>query len=94
MQRANADIEFQQQCLALMEAAAPRPAARPQDLACLTDRVRINPGQTYGAQVRITDGRVTPKPIENEANVDARRAAVGLEPLAGYVAHIERMLAA
>ncbi|MCS6883729.1 MAG: hypothetical protein NZU74_20615, partial [Chloroflexaceae bacterium] len=69
--------------------------ARPQDLAYLTDRVRFNTGQpqVYGTQVLIIDGRVTLKPIEDEANVDARRAAVGLLPLAEYVAHIERTLA-
>lgn len=94
VQHADADIEFQQ-CLALMEAAVAAGEARPQDLAYLTDRVRFNTGQpqVYGTQVLIIDGKVTLKPIEDEANVDARRAEVGLEPLADYVADIERMLA-
>lgn len=92
VEHADADVESQQQCLALMEAAVAAGEARPQDLACLTDRVRINTGQpqVYGTQVRITDGSVAPKLIEDEANVDARRATAGLEPLAEYVAHIQR----
>jgi hypothetical protein len=30
------------------------------------------------------DGRLVAHPIEDEANVDARRAEVGLMPMAGY----------
>jgi hypothetical protein len=59
-----------------------------QDVALLTDRVRTNEGrpQLYGTQVEIQEGRVVVKPIEDEANVDRRRAALGLPPLAEYLA--------
>jgi hypothetical protein len=36
--------------------------------------------------MRDIDGEAAPFPIEEEENVDARRAAAGLEPLAAYVA--------
>jgi hypothetical protein len=42
----------------------------------------------YGTQVRSgadTNDRWVPQPIEDEANVDARRATVGLPPLAEYL---------
>jgi hypothetical protein len=54
-------------------------------LADLTDRVLIGEGkkQLYGTMMRVAeDGKFVPEPIEDEANVDKRRAALGLQPLA------------
>jgi hypothetical protein len=60
--------------------------ARASDLALLEDRVRVAQGklQRYGSQMRSspTPGPPVLEPIEDEACVDRRRAAVGLEPLA------------
>ena len=58
-----------------------------QSVALLTDRVAVRRGQpqVYGTQADILGGRVTIKPIADSASVDARRAAVGLMPLAQYV---------
>jgi hypothetical protein len=66
--------------------------AAPSELAYLTDRVRCGAGlpQLYGTQMREHEGRLIPQLIEDEANVDARRAAVGLEPLAEYVKRFQR----
>lgn len=86
VQHADADQAFQERCLALLEAAVAAGEAEPKELAYLTDRVRCGAGlpQRYGTQMREHEGAYIPQPIEDEANVDARRAAVGLEPLAIY----------
>ena len=53
-------------------------------LATSVDRVRVSEGkpQVYGTQFHEVDGVWVPQPIEDEANVDARRKNVGLPPLA------------
>lgn len=87
VQHADRDREFQRKCLPLLAAAAERKDAQPSHLAYLTDRVRVGAGekQVYGTQLRQTGGELGPAPIEDEANVDARRKAVGLPPLAEYL---------
>jgi len=57
----------------------------PKYLALLVDRIRILEGQPqlYGSQHDWDEsGNMSPLPIEDVANVDARRASVGLEPIA------------
>jgi hypothetical protein len=55
----------------------------------LEDRIltREAKKQVYGTQLRLnqTTQRMELYPIEDEVNVDSRRAAVGLEPLAEYL---------
>ena len=50
------------------------------DLAYLTDRVLLAEGkkQIYGTQVTQVDGKWAPRELEDEKNVDKRRADVGL----------------
>jgi len=57
------------------------------------DRVRVSEGkpQVYGSQHHEVDGVWVPYPIEDEANVDARRRSVGLGPLAEYTALLRQM---
>jgi hypothetical protein len=52
----------------------------------LEDRIRMYDGlpQRYGTQISVTKGIRTFWKIEDEANVDKRRAEVGLGPLAEY----------
>lgn len=91
IQHAARDSEFQKKCLELLEKAVKQGEAPAVYLAFLTDRVRMVGGkpQVYGTQTKVTaDGKFEVYPIEDEANVDKRRAEVGLEPLATY---IERM---
>lgn len=89
VQHADRDVDFQERCLPLLEAAVKAGEAEPDQLAYLTDRVRVNRGkpQVYGTQGRQTpDGAGwEPRPIESPADVDKRRASVGLEPLAEYI---------
>jgi hypothetical protein len=90
-QHADPDRAFQKQVLKLLEDAVMRKDARPAHLAYLTDRVLAGDGkkQLYGTQFTMRDGKLEPEPIEDEANVDKRRAEVGLPPLAEYRKQME-----
>jgi len=87
VQHADLDPDFQKRCLKLMEKAVQAGEASGQEYAYLTDRVRTKEGkpQVYGTQLKFVDGKYVPLPIEDEAKVDKRRAAVGLPPLAEYL---------
>ncbi len=60
-----------------------------QNFAYLTDRVRLadNQLQLYGTQVSVDEvqNKATPRRLADPANVDRRRTAMGLEPLAEYL---------
>jgi hypothetical protein len=86
-QHADFDVEFQAEALDLMRAALEADQADATEVAYLEDRVAVNRGQPqrYGTQVRCRGGRPEPAtPIVDAPTVDARRAQVGLEPLADY----------
>lgn len=89
-QHADDDRPFQKKCLELMS-KAPEGEVRPVDLAYLTDRdlVADNKRQRYGTQLQPKDGTLRALPIEDEAEVDKRRAGVGLPPLADYLRETE-----
>jgi hypothetical protein len=93
VQHADADKPFQKRCLELMKESVKRGEASGRELAYLTDRVLVGEGQKqlYGTQFRQADGKMEPSPIEDEANVDKRRAEVGLEPLADYRKRLEEL---
>ncbi len=80
------DLAFQKRCLALLTEAAGRGDAAWRHVAYLTDRVRVGEGkpQVYGTQFKPEGGRMVPFPIEDEANVNARRREVGLPTLEEY----------
>jgi hypothetical protein len=90
VQHADQHRDFQKQCLALLEAAVAAGDAEPRHLAYLHDRVAVaeQRPQRYGTQFG-EDGE--PAPIEDEANVDARRAAVGLGTMAEYREEMRRV---
>jgi len=91
VQHADADPKFQRHCLDLMAKLPPGEVSR-SELAYLTDRVLLAEGkkQKYGTQCMFADGKWKPRPLEDEANVDKRRAEVGLPPLAEYLKLIEQ----
>ncbi|WPB79344.1 DUF6624 domain-containing protein [Archangium violaceum] len=93
VQHADLDVAFQRQCLPLLEKSVAAGEGSPKDLAYLTDRVLVAEGkpQRYGTQFYMVEGKLVPRPIEDEANVDARRAAVGLGTMAEYNAQMQRM---
>jgi hypothetical protein len=87
VQHADHDRPFQKRCLALLREAVKKGEATGQQLAYLTDRLRVaeKKGQVYGTQLVVVSGKFQPAPIEDAANVDRRRKEVGLPPLAEYL---------
>jgi len=88
-QHADAEPEVQEQVLGLMEPLVDQGQASGARFAMLTDRVlsgRREP-QVYGTQFGDDiDGVMRPLPTVDWENVDARRARVGLPPIAEYAA--------
>jgi len=84
----HARLDFQQRYLPLFRAAVEGGEAKLKWLAFLEDRVLVGEGkkQLYGTQLIEKEGSgLRLEPIEDEANVDERRAKMGLEPLAKYL---------
>ncbi|KUG07025.1 hypothetical protein ASU33_00120 [Solirubrum puertoriconensis] len=81
----------QRKYLPLMREAASKGELAKSSLALLEDRILVEQGkpQLYGSQLRpsTATGKYELEPIEDEAHVDERRAAVGLGPLREYVKH-------
>lgn len=93
VQHADADPAFQAQVLDQVQSRVGHGGLRGQDFILLTDRVLTNQGkpQRYGSQLIPRDGKWVPKPLEDPAQVDARRAAVGQMPLADYLCVASQM---
>lgn len=89
VQHADANPDFQEQVAVAMKPVVLKGHAQPNDLAMLTDRVRINTNrlQVFGSQVTYDMQlcKALPKPTENLQEVDQRRAQVGLIPLWQYM---------
>jgi hypothetical protein len=93
VQHADADPSFQRQCLDLMT-ELPENEVSKANVAYLTDRVYLKEGkkQIYGTQFVVRDDEWVPLDIEDEDNVDARRAAVGMPPLSEYKEMLEAVM--
>jgi hypothetical protein len=93
----HADLEFQKECLPQIRDAYMAGALSGGNFALLQDRILVGEGkpQIYGSQAmpvnQWKNGQPTFRPIEDEANVDKRRAGVGLGPLADYTAALKAM---
>jgi hypothetical protein len=85
----HSDSTTQEKYLPLLKQAVKDNRAFAHDLALLEDRVLIKRGskQIYGSQIQCDSAgkNCWILPIEDEINVDKRRADVGLQPLAEYV---------
>jgi len=92
VQHADADRKFQRKCLDLM-VKLPKAEVSQTDIAYLTDRVLLAEGkkQVYGTQFDTVNGKLQPRPLDDEANVDKLRSAVGLPSLAEYAKEIEKV---
>lgn len=79
--------DWQGEMLPTLERLAAGGGLRRPDLALFTDRVLVHRGQPqrYGSQFNVDGGRLVPAPIADLPRVDARRAEVGLPPMADYV---------
>jgi hypothetical protein len=87
-QHAVSDLDFMARCLDGLKAAYKTGDADGQWVALMTDRLLVlkdKKKQRYGTQLVPKDGKLVPQPIEDEAHVDARRAELGLPPLADYL---------
>jgi hypothetical protein len=95
VQHAIAHPSLQRHALSLLKAAAIAADVPLVQVAMLEDRIRSNEGrgQLYGTQFDWDErGQLNPLPIEDEGNVDVRRAEVGLGSLAQAV-ELKRKLA-
>lgn len=92
-QHAVLDADFMAACLELLRAAVARGEAVGWCLAYLQDRVLTMSGQQqiYGTQHDIDANGVSfPLPVADPETVDARRASLGLEPLAQATARLQK----
>lgn len=84
----HADPATQEKYLPAFRKAVQEGNAKPQQLALLEDRTRVNKGQKqiYGSQVSFNPltNKNEFEPIEDAINVNKRRALVGLGPLEEY----------
>jgi hypothetical protein len=93
----HAEYAFQKETLPLVRDAYRAGRLPGQFYALLLDRVLVREGkpQVYGTQAKGFDKwrgkEPVLEPIEDEANVDKRRAEVGLPPLSEYLVSLKRM---
>ncbi len=96
IQHADRQLDLQELGLRYLQGAVDAGDASAGDLAYLVDRVRVAKGQpqVYGTQLGAgPDGELIPQtPIENGANVDARRAEAGLGTLEEYYEEFRRAM--
>ena len=85
----HADLPYQKEYLPTVRAAVKEGKADAGELALLEDRIGLREGrrQVYGSQIHPDPktGLWIVAPLEDPDHVDARRAAVGLQPLSAYV---------
>jgi hypothetical protein len=81
------DVAWQERLLPLLEVQAQAGELPLSSVALLTDRVLVGLGrpQRYGSQFSLVESRLVAHPIEDFAGLEARRAAMGLQPMAEYV---------
>lgn len=92
VQHADRDPDFQRAMLPKIEAAIGNPGVSAQNYAYLYDRVagKDERPQRYGTQGRCQpEGGWAPNAVEDPDNLDARRADVGLGPIADYIKRFE-----
>jgi hypothetical protein len=85
LQHAISNPSLQRYGLSLLQTAAAAGEVPLVQVAMLEDRIRTHEGrgQLYGTQFDWDEhSRLSPLPIEDEGNVDARRREIGLGPLA------------
>lgn len=87
VQHADDDPIFQLRVLKLMEPLVATKEVDGENYALLYDRVMLplTGKQRYGSQFVCQNNQWSPSPLEDPANVDKHRAAVGLKPLADYM---------
>jgi hypothetical protein len=89
--QARKDLALQKRCLKLMK-EAPKGEVQLPHVAQLTDTILVaeKKKQLYGTSVLAKGGVLRPYPIEDEDNLDKRRAEVGLPPMVDYLERAQR----
>jgi hypothetical protein len=94
VQHAEHNLEFQEKMLRLIEPLVAREDVSGEHYALLYDRVAVNSNkpQRYASQLNeCRNGKfIVPTLLEDPANVDKRRATVGLGPLKDYMQAMDR----
>jgi hypothetical protein len=92
-QHADRDPALQSQVLAILEPLVATQETDGENFALLYDRVQVNASkpQRYGSQGECKGHRWVPEPIEAPAEVDRRRAGLGLEPMKSYQAKVSKL---
>lgn len=87
VQHAVHDTAFMRAMLPHIKDAHRRGDLNGGSVAMLTDRLEVKAGhrQIYGTQLSLQNGRWVLDPIADSTGVDARRARMGLPPLAEYL---------
>jgi polyhydroxyalkanoate synthesis regulator phasin len=90
---AGSDPDFQETVLKLTTEHVRRGEIRRDQVAMLTDDLLAGRGkpQRYGTNFELRDGELRPAPMEDEANVEKLRRAVGLGSLANYACVLRAM---
>ncbi|WP_156313631.1 DUF6624 domain-containing protein [Erythrobacter sp. SG61-1L] len=88
VQHADRDPAFQAEVLEMLEPLLIEKETQQKNYAYLYDRVAVNGNrpQRYGTQGRCISSKWEPREVEAPEELDARRAAVELEPEADYAA--------
>ena len=85
----HADYEYQKKYFPLIQEALKKGEIDPRHVALLEDRILMREGkkQIYGSQLNRNNqtGKYELWPVEDEENLDKRRASIGLEPIADYL---------
>ena len=89
----HANIDRQKQYLALLRQTATGIKER-ASVAMLEDEIALAEGgkQIYGTEITLGNGKAAVAPIVDPAQIDARRAAVGLPPMGEYLRRAESEL--
>lgn len=93
VQHADHDPLFQLEMLRVMEPLAVRGEVSKSNFAFLHDRImlKLTGKQRYGTQAHCAEGARRPQPLEDEAALAGLRAEAGLEPVADYLAGLDRL---
>jgi hypothetical protein len=83
-------VEIQERALELIR-TSDEPGVTAADIALLTDRILVERGQPqlYGSQFQFVEDKLVQYPVDDPDSVEARRAEVGLPPMAEYVRMLE-----
>lgn len=88
VQHSDQDINFQKECLRLVQREAETDEIDYKLIPLLVDRILVNEGkkQIYGTQFykNKKTGKLVPRPIKNRAQVNKLRAAFGMESIGSY----------